>query len=388
MTALCQIWIVSALGFKNLPQRFWQSLVIVVGMGCVSGVLLSMLSMTEGLYQSALNMGAPDLVLALSVGVQWEGASAITRDQARMIMSAPGIARAADGSAMADPEILLGVPVLLRKNGGKFNIVLRGIGPKGLTLRPELRLLSGRMFRPGSRELVVGVGAQDRFQGMAVGDRVILPDGEWPIVGSFATGDIQAGMLVGDAETVMQAIRHPAFNTVLARMASPDSLGIFRHALTTNPSLRVDAMRQADWYIRSSGDLFETFNIIVYGVAVILAIGALFGCFNIMYASVDARSNEIAILRALGFGGLAVAASVILEAAALSITGALIGAGFAWLRYDGVETGFASNVFKLTVSPGMVGIAVLWALAVALLGGILPSIRAARLTIVEALRPV
>lgn len=146
-------------------------------------------------------------------------------------------------------------------------------------------------------------------------------------------------------------------------------------------------MWQRDWFIKSSADLFTMFDIIVYGVGVILAVGALFGCFNTMYAAVDARTGEIATLRALGFGGFAVAMSVLLEATALSLVGALIGAGYAWWRYNGVETGFNSNVFKLTVSPSMVGIAILWAVAIAVLGGLLPSVRAARLTVADALRP-
>ena len=145
-------------------------------------------------------------------------------------------------------------------------------------------------------------------------------------------------------------------------------------------------MRQADWNRKTIAPFATFLNVVVYGVSVILAIGALFGCFNTMYAAVSARGREIATLRALGYGGFAVAVSVILEAAMLSVTGALIGAAIVWSRYDGVQDGFGSDVFKMTVSPALIGIAVLWAVAVALMGGILPSIRAARLTIVEALR--
>jgi len=386
MSLLHQIWIVSILNSKNLRQRFWQSLVIVVGMGCVIGILLSMLSMTEGLYLSALHMGAPNLALVVSAGARSEGQSSITRDQTQIIMNAPGVARAADGSALIDPQVIVALPALLRKNGATSNIVLRGVGPKGLMLRPELHLVAGRMFRPGTHELIVGVSAENRFQDVAVGEKVILPDGQWPVVGSFTTSDLQESGLFGDSETVMQAIRHPAFNSVLARMASSDTFPTFHRALTTNPALGVDTMWQADWYIRTSADLFTVFNIIVYGVGVFLAVGALFGCFNTMYSAVESRTSEIATLRALGYSGFAVAASVILEAAALSVAGALIGAAYAWLRYDGVATGFGSNAFKLIVSPSMIGIAILWAMAVALLGGILPSIRAARLTVADALR--
>jgi len=386
MNLLRQIWIISILNLRNLPARAWQSLVIVLGMALVIAVLLSMLSMTEGLYQSALRIGAPDLALVVSKGARDEGQSAIPRQAAQIIMDVRGIARASDNSPMADAQLLVQVPALLKTNGGKNSILLRGLGPKGLMLRPELRLVAGRIYHPGTHELIVGVSAQTRFQNIAIGDKVILPDGEWSIVGSFTTGNLEEGMLIGDVETVMQALRHQAFNSVLARMASAGSFPSFQHAITTNPALRVETMIERDWYIAGAADFFTLFDLIIYGVGVLLAVGALFGCFNTMYSAVDTRLNEIATLRALGFGGLAVAASVILEAALLSVAGVLIGAGFVWLRYDGVETGFQANAFKLVVSPHMIAIALLWAVAVALLGGMLPAIRAGRMSVVEALR--
>ena len=223
MNIFRQIWIVSILNFKSLRQRFWQSLVIVIGMGLVIGVLLSMLAMTEGLHQAYLNTGDPGLALVIEAGSQWEGASSIPRDQMRVILNAPGIARAANGSPLADPGLAVGVPVLLLKNGSRSYANLRGFGPKGVALRPEFHLVAGRMFRPGTHELIVGASAQTQFQDMAIGDKVILPDGEWPIVGSFATGDLLDGQLVGDTETVMLAVRHPAYTTALVRMASPIS---------------------------------------------------------------------------------------------------------------------------------------------------------------------
>jgi putative ABC transport system permease protein len=221
---------------------------------------------------------------------------------------------------------------------------------------------------------------------MNVGDKVILPDGEWPIVGSFTTGDLLDGQLIGDTETVMKAIRRPAYNSVLVRLASPSSFSAFKGALTTNPALAVDPILQSDWYKKISEGFSTFFKVIAYGIGIILAIGALFGCLNTMYAAVASRAREIATLRAIGYGAFAVAMSVILEAVALSVTGALIGAAVAWTLYNGVEGSFGSSVFKLTVSPALFGMAILWAVAVALLGGLLPSIRAARRPVVEALR--
>ena len=385
MNILRQIGIVSLLNFRSLRQRLWRSMVIVVGMACVFGVLLSMLSLTQGMLDAYLRTGDPGRALVVSTGAQYEASSSIPRDKARLVMDAPGIAKAADGSPLADPQLGVGVPVI-RLNGRPAYDGLRGFGPKAIALRPEFRLVSGRMFRPGKRELIVGIGAHTQYRGMNVGDKVILPDGEWPIVGSFTTGDLLDGQLAGDSDTVMLAVRKTAYNSVLVRLASPGSFNTFKRALTTNPALAVDPILQSDWYKKQSVGFSTFFNVVAYGIGIIMAVGALFGCLNTMYAAVAARGREIATLRALGYGAFPVAVSVILEAMALSIAGALIGAAIAWALYDGADGGFLGNVFKLTVSPAMIGMAILWAAAVALLGGLLPSIRAARRPVVEALR--
>jgi putative ABC transport system permease protein len=383
---LRQVVIVTLLALRSLRQRLWEAMVIVCGMACVVGVLLSMLSMTEGLHWAYLNNGDPRNAIVVSRGTVWESNSTIPRDQARVIMNAPGIAREGDGSPISDPSLMVGVPASLRKNGARTWITLRGFGAKGAALQPAFHMVAGRMFHPGTHELIVGAMAQSQVADMAVGDKVILPDGEWRIVGAFATGDLLDGQLVGDTATLMPSLRHKAYTTVLVRLASPAAFSEFRSALTRNPALSIDVMRLPDWNAKVSADFSRFLHIFVYGVSIILAIGALFGCFNTMYSAVESRRSEIATLRALGYGGFAVAASVLLEAAALSVAGALIGAFIAWSLYDGVRSGFGSDVFTLTVSPAMVGIALLWAVAVAFLGGILPSIQAARSTVSDALR--
>jgi putative ABC transport system permease protein len=383
---LRQIVIVSLLNFRNLRQRLWQSLVIVAGMTCVIGVLLSMLSMTDGMHQAMLNYGDPRNAIVVSRGVIWEINSTVPRDKARIIESAPGIAKAQDGSPIADAAILVGVPARTKKTGGRTWITLRSFGKNGAMLHPTFHMVAGRMFRPGSHELIVGDLARFQVADMAVGNKVMLPDGEWPIVGAFATGDMLDGQLVGDTETLMPSLRRKAYTTVQARMASPADFAQFRRAMTSNPALAVDVMRLPEWNAKTSADFAKFMHVIVYGVGVILAVGALFACFNTMYAAVELRGREIATLRALGYGAFAVAVSVMLEAAALSVAGALIGAAIAWSLYDGVLSGMGSDVFTLTVSPVMIATATSWAIAVAVLGGILPSIRAARWTVSEALR--
>ena len=382
---LRQIWIVSALNFKSLGSRFWQSMVIVVGLAATIGVMLSMLSLSAGMRQAYLNSGDPNRAIVVSKGADQEGQSAITRAMAPLIAVAPGIAKDKDGKPLADRNLNMGVPVL-RKNGSKGFTTMRGLADKGQGVRPELKIVQGRMFQPGKREMIVGVGAQLMFQHMQVGDHVILPDGPWPIVGVFTSGDILEGQLVGDTETLLTATHKANYNTVLVRLASPDSLAKLKSALTTNPTLSVDVIRHSDWYARIASQSTFGLALLGYVVGTVMAIGALFGCLNTMYSAVSTRGREIATLRALGYGAFPVAVSVILEAMVLAVLGALIGAAVAWALYDGKQDLFGNSVFHLSVSPAQIRLGVIWAIAVALLGGLFPSIRAARRPVVEALR--
>jgi len=385
MNLLRQIFVVSAMNFRSLPQRFWTSMVIVVGLGATVGVLLSMLSMTAGIRQVYTLAGSPGRAIIASLGADNEGQSSLSRDNVQTIMNAPGIARDTDGRPLIDQSVNISIP-MLRANGTKGFITLRGFGPKGAKVRYEMQMVAGRIFEPGKRELIVGVGGQKLYQHLAIGEKVILPDGEWPIVGSFRSGDILEGQLIGDSDTLMAATRHPNYNTVILRLASYDSLGELRKSLTTNPALSVHVERHSDWYTKVIDNSTSLFATLAYAIGGIMAIGALFGCLNTMYAAVSARSREIATLRALGFNGFPVAVSVILEAVVLAAAGALIGAAIAWALYDGKQDAFGANVFTLRVTPAMVGLGIVWAVVLALLGGLFPSIRAARIPIVDALR--
>jgi len=382
---LRQIWIVSVLNFKSLTSRFWQSMVIVVGLAATIGVMLSMLSLATGMRQAYYNAGDPGRAIVVSKGADQEGQSAITRAMAPMIAVAPGIAKDTDGKPLADRGLNMGIPVL-RKDGSRGQTTMRGVAEKGQGVRPELKIVAGRMFERGKRELIAGTGAQNLYQHMQIGDKVILPDGEWPIVGVFATGDLLEGQLLGDTETLLTATHKTNYNSVLVRLASQDSLPAFKNALTRNSALSVTVERHSDWYKRVASE--QTFGLALLGyiVGAVMAIGALFGCLNTMYSAVSTRGREIATLRALGYGAFPVAVSVILEAIVLSISGAIIGGAIAWALYDGKQDVFGGMIFHLSVSPAQFELGVIWAGAVALLGGLFPSIRAARRPVVEALR--
>ncbi|HTC82787.1 MAG TPA: FtsX-like permease family protein [Rhizomicrobium sp.] len=380
-----QIWIVSVLNFKSLKSRFWQSMVIVVGLAATIGVMLSMLSLSAGMQVAYANAGDPDRAIVVSKGVDQEGSSAITRAMAPMIASAPGIAKDKGGKPLADRGLNMGIP-LLRKNGSKGFTTMRGLAEEGQGVRPELKIVAGRMFQPGMREMIVGIGAQAMYQHMQIGDKVILPDGEWPIVGSFATGDLLEGQLLGDTETMLTSLHKTNYNSVLVRLASHDSLDTLKKAINTNTALSVDVMRHSDWYKRVADQQTFALALLGYVVGTVMAIGALFGCLNTMYSAVSTRGREIATLRALGYGAFPVAVSVILEAIVLAVAGALIGALIAWALYDGKQDLFGNMVFHLSVSVTQFKLGAIWAIVVALLGGLLPSIRAARRPVVEALR--
>jgi putative ABC transport system permease protein len=380
-----QIFIVSALNFRSLRLRFWQSMVIVVGLAITIGVLLSMMSLSEGILKGYLSAGDPGRAIVVSTGAQSEPASTITRAMAHLITDAPGIAKDSDGSPLADPGINATLPVT-RNDGSSGNTTMRGLGKKAFKVRPEIELVAGRMFQPGKREMAVGIGAQAHYRDMRIGDNVAMPDGEWPIVGSYKTGDILEGQVLGDVEMVMAATHRKNYNSILVRLATLDSLGTFKKALTSNSALAVSVERHSDWYKRFSGGFTSFLTGVAYAVGGLMAVGALFGCVNTMYAAVSTRGREIATLRALGFGALPVAVSVILEAVFLSVTGALIGAAVAWALFDGKEQVFGNNVYHLTISSGGIGLGVAWACVVALLGGLFPSVRAARRPVAEALR--
>jgi putative ABC transport system permease protein len=380
-----QILIVCGLNFRSMTQRVWQSLVIVVGLAATVGVMLSMLSLSAGMREAYFHAGDPNRAIIVSKGAEQEGQSAITRAMAPLIADAPGIAKDTDGKPLADRGLNMGVPVL-RKDGSKGYTTMRGIAEKGEGVRPELHIIQGRMFQRGRREMIAGAGAQLMFQHMNVGDKVILPDGQWPIVGIFTTGDLLEGQLLGDTETLLTAMHKANYNSVLVRLASHDSLDALKKAINTNPALSVTIERHSDWYKRIGNDSTFVLALLGYIVGAVMAIGALFGCLNTMYSAVSTRGREIATLRALGFGAFPVAVSVILEAVVLSVTGALIGAGIAWALYDGKQDAFGNAVFHLNVSAHQFELGIGWAVAVALLGGLLPSIRAARRPVVEALR--
>jgi putative ABC transport system permease protein len=388
MNGVRQLLAVAVLNFSGFKDRLWTSLVAVIGIACVVGVLLSMLSFSTGLARAIQAAANPIRAIAVAKGNNNEFGANISREAAASIMSAPGILKDADGRPIASAEHLANLPAKRKIDQLPVRVVLRGIGEKGTILRPELKLVSGRMFQPGLHELIVGVSAQAQYEGMDVGNKVILPDGEWTVVGAFETGgDMLEGQLLGEVESILAARQRDAYGTVIVRLESLDAFENFKAALMANPSLQLDIERQPDFYNRTVvGQVTLFLSAVAYMLGTIMAIGALFGTLNTMYSGVSSRTREIATLRALGFGGFSIAISVLAEALLLAVIGALIGAGAAWLLFNGNQNALGTNVFHLAITWDLVRTGLIWAAVIALLGGIFPALRAARLPVATALR--
>jgi putative ABC transport system permease protein len=380
---LMQTMVLTRLALSGILQRKGPSLVLVGSVACVIGVMLSMLSVTEGMIRAYRLGEDPRLAIVLGSEYRSEWGNAIAANAIGTILDAPGIARSPDGNPLADPEVLLSVPP-----SGAFLIggpVLRGIGAQGLALHPHLRIVAGRQFRSGQQELTVGVAAARVFQ-LRVGDRVSLPGGTWPIVGSFTDGgSTLESAFLADADTVLAAGRASGYGSVLVKLKSPDSFPAFSQWLSTNPNLKESAEPVTEYLQRTTHQFSAFFTALAYAVAAMMTLGALFGTVKLMYAAVSVRTREIATLRAIGYQPLPVALSVVLETTTLALTGALLGAAVAWLLFDGKLTVQARNVYDLSVSGHLIVLGLIWALVLAILGAVPPAIRAARGSVRDAL---
>jgi putative ABC transport system permease protein len=377
---LRQSVIASRLALASLPLRLGSSLVIIIGMACVVGVLITMLSVTAGMLRLFRASGDPSHAIVLSARSLDEHGVELDQAAVDAILDAPGIARAEDGGPMADAEALVSVPPAAGFVQGSLNI--RGIGSRGMSLRPEVRIIAGHLFQVGRHELIAGAAAARAFD-MKVGDTVIMPDGEWPIVGTFAGGGVLESQLVTDAQTLMAATRKGGFGSVVVKLVDPATFEPFRQWLTSNPALDVTAQRQADYYISKGWD-FAFYETMAYFVAALMSVGALFGAVNILYSAVRARTRELAVLRALGYEPLPLSVSVTIESVFLSLAGALAGAFLSWALFNGHES-MSGYVFRWSISPRLVALGIAWSLALALLGSLFPAIRAARLPVSKGL---
>ena len=390
MSSLTQVREIVLMNLRSVPQRLGASLVIVIGIAGVVGVMVALLSMSSGLEKTLSGTGRDDRVVVTRGGSNGELASFLDRASGTLIKQDPAIARGADGLPLASGELIIVTEVPRRGQRSGTNVTLRGVEPAGFAMRPELRIVEGRMFRP--RELIVGQAASNQFDGLDVGTELRFRGSTWTVVGHFSTGgDARESELWADAETVQSAFNRSGYSSLLLQLANTDSFGALERRLTSDPQLNVEARREREFFSGQSGRLTATIGVLAGLVALIMAIGATFGALNTMYSAVSARTAEIGTLRALGFGVAPVIASVMAEALVLAIAGGAIGAGLAYVVFNGYSvstlgSGFTQVAFQFAVTPGLVMTGLGLALLIGFIGGLAPAIRAARMPVTAALR--
>jgi len=387
-----QLFAAISMSLQTLPQRIGASSVIVIGIAGVVAVLVSVLAMGAGFKHTLADSGRADRAIILRGGSDAELNSNLTRADIDTISNAPGLAKDSEGKALLSSELVTVVNVPKADTGTDANVTLRGVGLKLSGVRPELKIVDGRMFHPAVRELIAGAGAVKQFRGLTAGSVLHLRNADWTVTGTFTSnGDVHESELLADVDTVGSSIERNGFSSAIALLTSPADFTRFKDALTTDPQLKVDVQREPEYYAAQSKALTKAINVFGNTVAVIMAIGAMFGALNSMYSAVAARGLEIATLRAIGFGAVPVLLSVMIEALLLSLLGGVIGASLAWLFFNGhsVSTlggAFAQVVFQLTVTKTLIITGIVWACVIGLLGGFFPALRAARLPVAEALR--
>lgn len=390
---LSQIFAVTGVNLRSISQRFGSSAVAVIGIAGVVVVFLGVLSIAEGFRSAMSEVGDPQTVIVMRAGSDTEMTSGLTGDMARIVMDTPGIARDENG-AIASPELFVVVGHPTKKDASDANIPLRGVSPEALKVRPSVKIVEGRMFTPGTNEIVVGRAASQQFAGLTVGSTVNWSQNTWRVVGIFdAHGSAAESEIWCDAKVLQPAYRRGnSYQSVYVRLASADGFQAFKDALTSNPQIPVTAIREPDYYAAQSEVLHTIIRTIGFIIAGLMGIGAIFGAVNTMYTAVATRTREIATLRALGFGSFPVVFSVLSEAVVLAVVGGAIGGAIAWLAFDGYQTStmnfqsFSQVAFTFAVTPALLTQALVYSVLMGLLGGLFPAIRAARLPIITALR--
>jgi putative ABC transport system permease protein len=393
VSGLRQIAAVTVLNLRTVPERLGSSVVGIVGIAGVVVVLVAVLSIAEGFRAAMQGAGSPGRALVMRSGADTEMTSGISGPHADLVMQAPGLARSGQ-RPMASAELFVIVDLPKKSTGTPANVPLRGIQPAALDVRDEVSMTSGRMLQFGTNEVIVGRAASGQFSGLEIGSRIQSGQVPWTVVGIFeADGSVAETEIWCDARILQGAYRRGnSFQSVLARLESPQSFDRFKDWLTTNPQLNVSVRREHEYYATQSTALTTLVRTIGFGIAGLMAIGAVFGAILTMYTAVATRAREIATLRALGFNAWAVLVSVIAESMALAALGGLAGGLAAYAGFNGYQTStinfqtFSQVAFAFRVTPDLLGLGLAWSLMMGLIGGLLPAIRAARLPIAQALR--
>jgi putative ABC transport system permease protein len=387
-----RVWSVTKVGLASIPGRLGSSSVIVVGIAGVVGVLVALLAMAQGFDAALRGTGAADTAIITRVGSQTEVNSVLDRQSVDIVSQAPQVLRNAQGEPIASAELVVINSIPKKSNGLDANVELRGIGERGWELRPRAKIIAGRPFKPGLREMVVGSGAVEKFVGLDVDSVLTLNGQPWRVVGVFDTDDAQNSELWADASVVASVYsRDTSVASLTVRLLDPTVFAAFKAHLAADPRLKISLATTRDFYGRQSQTQTRLIRSVGLAIGIIMAIGAAFGALNTMYSAVVTRSREIATLRAVGFQGFVVVVSILIETAALALLGGVIGACASWLIFHGytastLGANFSQVVFAFDVSTELLLSGLKWAFALGIVGGLFPALYAARMPVTQGLR--
>jgi putative ABC transport system permease protein len=378
---------------RTLPARKGSAAAAVAGIAGVVAVLVGLLSIGQGFARTMTIAGSPDTVFALRTGADSEMASILSREEARIIAEAPGVARK-NGKALVSPELFVIVNLPKRSTGTDANVPLRGVEQTAFDVRDEVKIVEGRNFQPGRNEVIVGRSAQLQFAGLDIGSELAFGQNRWRVVGIFeADGSIAESEIWSDAAVLAPAYkRGSSYQNAVVRLASPGSFNTFKDALTSDPRVSLKIVRESDYYAEQSQTLVRIVNFLAGIVTTLMGLAAVFGALNTMYTAVAARAREIATLEAIGFRGAPIVVSVLIESIVLALLGGIIGATAAWAVFDGVRTAtlnwqtFSQVAFAFDVDTALLVRGIVSAVVIGVVGGLFPALRAARLPVSVALR--
>jgi len=389
MALMSQSMAVIVMNIRSLPRRFWMSAAMVIASAVVVAILLAFLAMAKGFETTLKSAGAEDVAFFLRVSSAAELNSTVMNDQVNLLRNAPGIV-ANDKGPMVSPELYVIVDGIKKTSQTKANIPLRGLGEQGVRLRENFTLLKGRMFTPGTNELIVGQGLLGQFDGFELGNTLNFGKNRWTVVGVFSTaGNVFESELWADARVIQSLYnRGSSYQSVRAKLSSPQQIEGIKAYIENDPRLNQVVQSEASYFAEQGKSLSY---IAIFGrvISTVMALGALAGALNTMFTSVADRTTEIATLRAIGFSHLSAFVGTMAEALVLSVLGGLLGSLAAYLFFDGLSTStlggsFTQVVFTFQLSGNLFMQGALMALIIGFVSGVFPAWRAARVPVAVA----
>ncbi|MXZ43452.1 MAG: ABC transporter permease [Gammaproteobacteria bacterium] len=371
----------------NIPSRWSSSLVIVIGIGGVVAVLVALLSMATGLSAVFTNSTDPHRGVVVRSKATGELSSNLSVDVANIVSTL-------DGVELAAAELFVIADIPKKATDTAANVVVRGVSEDSFTIRHELQVIEGRHMEPGKNEVIVGTKAQQEFIGLNLGDKVELREFLWTVVGTFeAGGSSVESEIWGDLSSVQSAFRFEGgITSIRLRLFNADVFEDLTTIMKDDPRLPVDLHSEKAWYENSTNTNTLLIKILALIVGIIMSIGAVFAALNTMYTAVASRTYEIATLRAIGFGGLPVVISVLVESLILATIGGCLGATISYIAFNGFtvstldSTTFSQIAFDFNVSPTLITLGIIVSVSLGMVGGFFPAIRAALLPVTVALR--